>query len=253
VVGDKQNGPSTKNADINHNIPLVNISHVSLSVPNHNSVSLYTVRYSKDRFQHIQPLIHMVGLKGKSGLMTKVEGLFDDGALVNSICNSMFATLRDQLGELIPSNKTLLMADGAQILSHGQWVGDVILGGRTAHANFEIFPSGGGWSLLFRKPLLQQFKAVHNYDNDTLMIPFYGDWNTLVNECGRTPMAGLNLLGKSNDILRGDDEHPLRQVSSSDKIISERVDKQEPMEPIVLIPEYKDIHNLSHLSKPIVG
>jgi hypothetical protein len=68
------------------------------------------------------------------------------------------------------------MADGAHVASHGCWAGDVMLGGRTARAHFEIFPSGGGWSLLFGKPLLQQFEAIHDYSNDTLMIPMTIKW-----------------------------------------------------------------------------
>jgi hypothetical protein len=71
----------------------------------------------------------MVKLKGKCGIVAAVEGLFDDGALVNSICNSTFASLRGRLGDPIPSTKTLLMADGAHVPSHGCCIGDVRLGG----------------------------------------------------------------------------------------------------------------------------
>jgi hypothetical protein len=178
-----QDGPTTTNTDVIP-LPLVDISHVSSSELNDNQVSAYTVGYSNNR---PLPFIHTVELKGKKGITAAVEGLFDDGALVNSICNLTFASLCGRLGNPTPSTKTLLMADGARVSSHGRWFGDVSLGGRTARAGFEIFPSGGGWSLLFGKPLLQQFQAVHDYGNDTLMIPLNGGWNTLTNEASKPP------------------------------------------------------------------
>jgi hypothetical protein len=53
--------------------------------------------------------------------------------------------------------------------------------------SFNVFPSGSGWSLLLGKPLLKQFKVVHNYDDDTLMISKDSVWTTLVNKLGRAP------------------------------------------------------------------
>jgi hypothetical protein len=147
--------------------------------------------------------------------------------MVNSICNLAFASLRGRLGDLTLSENTLLMADGACVSSHGRWFGDVSLDGRTVRAGFEIFPSGGGWSLLFGKPLLQQFRAVHDYSNDTLMIPLNGSWSTLVNEANKPPGRKLNISIESENILRGDDKPPLRQVLHPDMTTSESVDKQE--------------------------
>ena len=93
--------------------------------------------------------------------------------------------------------------------SHGRWIGDVMLGGKTACASFEIFPSGGGWSLLFGKPLLEQFKAVHNYGDDTLLILLNGEWRTLTNKHGKTATeVELNPKGDSGNITWGDDEPP---------------------------------------------
>ena len=62
------------------------------------------------------------------------------------------------------------MADGARVVSEGCWIGSVTLGGRTVEAGFEVFPSGGGWSLLVGKSLLHQFGAVHDYRDDTISI-----------------------------------------------------------------------------------
>jgi hypothetical protein len=142
---------------------------------------MYTMGHNKEAPSSVRPFIHTVELKGRRGITAAVKGLFDEGALVNSICNRTFTSLQGRLGDPTPSTKTLLMADGARISSHGCWSGDVSLGGQTAHAGFEIFPSGGGWSLLVRKPLLQQFKAIHDYSDDTLMIPLMevgAPWST---------------------------------------------------------------------------
>jgi hypothetical protein len=50
-----------------------------------------------------QLFVHEVELKGEKGSKAKVEGLFDDSAMVNLICKTTFATLRSMLGTLTPS------------------------------------------------------------------------------------------------------------------------------------------------------
>lgn len=79
--------------------------------------------------------------------------------------------MKDSLGKLLPSSCTLQMASGTCIPSLGRWIGDVHLGTQNVTSMFEVFPSGGGWSLLFGKPLLKQFKAIHDYGNDTIYLP----------------------------------------------------------------------------------
>ena len=38
-------------------------------------------------------------------------------------------------------------------------------------ATFKVFKSNGAWAMLFGKPLLKIFNAVHNYKEDTIQIP----------------------------------------------------------------------------------
>ena len=118
------------------------------------------------------------------------------------------------------------MADGRQIPSDGSWHGDVNLEGKTVKLCFEIFHSGGGWSLLFGKPLLEQFGAVHDYGNDTLMIPANGKWTTLLNEC-ENPVTPRNPTKEYNNSLKGDVESPSRQVPMPNPVRTEQVDKQD--------------------------
>jgi len=151
-----------------------------------------------------------VELKGVKGTPTNVDGLFDEGALVNSICNQKFPSLQRTLGVLTPSSKILRMADGRRVFSDGRWCGNVTLGGRTVKSCFEVFPSGGGWSLLFGKPLLKQFEAIHDYGNDTLKIPSNGTWTTLLNECEEIPTT-RNV--EDGDIDMHPSENPANTVS----------------------------------------
>ena len=94
AVGDVQEGPLTINTDTYRSIPFVDSSHVSSPVSNNSCVNLYNVRYNKGQFRHVRPFVHMVELKGKPGIIAAVKGLFDEGALVNAMCNLTFASLR---------------------------------------------------------------------------------------------------------------------------------------------------------------
>jgi hypothetical protein len=169
--------------------------------------------------------VHSVDLEGEKGITSRVEGLFNDGTLVNSICSNTFASLHDKLGPLVPSSKILKMVDGTHVFSDGHWCGNVSLGEHIVKACFEVFGSRGGQSLLFGKPLLKQFKAVHDYGNDTLMIPLNGSWTMLLNECEGIPVRGVS-QSNNDDVLRGDAEPPSRQVSLSYPVNLEQVDKQ---------------------------
>ena len=112
--------------------------------------------------------------------------------------------------------------------SQGCWLGDISLRGHTVKGSFEVFPSGGGWSLLFGKPLLKAFKAVHDYKDNTLKIPLNRGWSTIINVC-----TDANFVGESVNILQGDDSSPSRQVAASIINNIECVDKQTQLESFV--------------------
>jgi hypothetical protein len=76
-------------------------THVSSNVSINPCIDMYTI--GKDESEAItKPFIHPVGLKGKKGITSKIEGLFDDGTLVNSICSKKFALLWHILGAPTP-------------------------------------------------------------------------------------------------------------------------------------------------------
>ena len=181
-------------------------------------IDLYTVGEKDGNTATTRPFIHQVELQGTKGGLVYLKGLFDNGAMVNAICSSIFGKLSHVLGHLQPSTKTLRMADGNHVKSHGRWVGNVGLGGHTVRAAFEIFPSGKGWSLLVGKPLLQEFEAVQDYKQDTLHIPHNGSWTTLPNECGK--------IDTSAEHPGGAETPPSRQVQQTPLTSKESINKQ---------------------------
>jgi hypothetical protein len=223
ATGDAQEGPSVGTTDN----AVVHSSNVTSESSNHHCVDIYTMEEENLETRTL-PFIHPVELKGEKGIPSSVDGLFDGGAMINSICNTVFPVLQSTLGALTPSMKTLRMADGTRVPSQGCWSGDVSLGGRTVKGSFEVFPSGSGWSLLFGKPLLEKFKAVHDYETDTLKIPLNGKWSTLINVCAEPGFAR-----ESANILKGEDNSPSRQVLSSIINNLERVDKQTQLDLLV--------------------
>ncbi|KAJ6557757.1 hypothetical protein B0H19DRAFT_857309, partial [Mycena capillaripes] len=106
-----------------------------------------------------------------TGELVKIRALVDDGAMVNAMCMRMYEAVKHRLGELQRSGRTLRMANGTLIPSRGYWVGYIRFGGARVHTAFEVFPSGGSWSFLFGKPMLEQLGALHDYAADTIAVP----------------------------------------------------------------------------------
>jgi hypothetical protein len=94
AAGDMQGGPPS----IADNA-VANVSHVSSQVRNDNLIDAYSVQESESDTATC-PFIHPVELKGEKGISTKVPGLFDNGAMISSICKTVFLSLKKTLGEL---------------------------------------------------------------------------------------------------------------------------------------------------------
>jgi hypothetical protein len=62
------------------------------------------------------------------------------------------------------------MANGNIVSADAKWSGTIEINGIRAKGDFEVFNSGGGWAFLFGKPLLQSFKAEHDYKSDSITI-----------------------------------------------------------------------------------
>ena len=97
-----QEGPSISTMDN----AVVQTSNVTSEIPNHHCIDTYTMK-EEDLEVKTQPFVHPVKLRGEKGVSTSVDRLFDEGALVNSICKTVYPTLQNVLGALTPSLKTL--------------------------------------------------------------------------------------------------------------------------------------------------
>ncbi|KAJ7106684.1 hypothetical protein C8R44DRAFT_638333, partial [Mycena epipterygia] len=139
--------------------------------PESQIVDLYTVGIERGPKRASVPFICGIELEGPKGELVRVRALEDGGAMVSAMCTALYERERHRIGELQHSGKTLRMANGDLVPSMGLWEGYIRFGGKRVCACFEVFPSGGSWSFLFGKPLLEGFGAVHDYAVDLITVP----------------------------------------------------------------------------------
>ena len=182
------------------------------------------------------PFIHWLLLHGPRGEIIRVKALFDGGAMVGAMCTSFFNKVQHRLlGQTKASKRRLRVANGVIVPSQAVWSGVMELGGLRAEGEFEVFDSGGGWEFLFGKPLLHRFKALHDFDADTVTIRLANKSITLCNSVGKhAPTApigiSLTLDVKQRENSVGGSlgaKPPLRQVSHTD-ILDSKVQNDKP-------------------------
>ncbi|KAG2749751.1 hypothetical protein P692DRAFT_20693721, partial [Suillus brevipes Sb2] len=127
------------------------------------------------------PFLHYTSFLGSQGEIVRVKALFDEGAMTSVMCATVFNNVKHRLGNWSPSSKRLRMANGTVVQSEAVWKGEVSIGGVRAQGEFEVLHSGGGWKFLFGKPLLQAFKAIHDYEVDKVQVTGIGGTTTLRN------------------------------------------------------------------------
>ena len=140
---------------------------------NNNISDLYSVgsQRKKEPGETSIPFVHGVELSGPKGEVVRFRSVFDDGALANAIDERMYLASKNRLSALQPSSRILKMADGRLVPSLGVWKGQVTVKGVSQLGVFQVLNSNGAWALLFGKPLLEAFKAVHDYSKDTINLP----------------------------------------------------------------------------------
>ncbi|KAK6969506.1 hypothetical protein R3P38DRAFT_2586870, partial [Favolaschia claudopus] len=150
--------------------------------PSIDVFDLYGVGAKAREVGNSVPFIQHVELGGPRGEIVRMRSVIDDGAMVSAIDADVYEKIKHRLAPLRSSARILRMADGRLTPSVGMWSGDVTLGGRTRRGCFEVFNSGGAWALLFGKPLLEKFDAVHEYSPDVLHLRDPSGWVSLQNQ-----------------------------------------------------------------------
>jgi hypothetical protein len=169
---------------------------------NSNIFDLYEVGDLKGEEESL-PFVHGVEIAGPKGEVVRFRSVFDDGASVNTIDETLYHTLKNRLIALAPSGKILRMADGRRVPSAGVWRGKVTVKGVSREGTFEVFKSNGAWAMLFGKPLLKIFNAVHDYTEDTIRIlrKKGTEWVVLANQFSNPQgIAGKLLANLTVDI-----------------------------------------------------
>jgi hypothetical protein len=131
-----------------------------------NFCDVYSVGEKGDAIS-FERVINLIGINGE---LVAIKATFDDGAMVNVIDMAAFEGVKNQLSEPQPSQKVMRMANGVLIPSNGSWLGVVAIGDVWTKGTFEIFASGGAWNVLFGKPMLQAFNAVHEYTTNSITL-----------------------------------------------------------------------------------
>ncbi|KAL0062239.1 hypothetical protein AAF712_010869 [Marasmius tenuissimus] len=108
--------------------------------------------------------------------------MVDDGAMVVGLSKEVYERVKDEIGGWGESKRWMRMADGALVPGITNWRGVVRVKGLEVEAALKVFNSGGHWDFLFGKPLLETFKAVHDYRKDTLMVKKGKEMRKVFNE-----------------------------------------------------------------------
>lgn len=151
-------------------------------IPHRNIVNLYSMQSDNDQ-KRTTPFQHTIELHGLQGEIVRKKSTFDDGAMVSAVDLKSFQQVKHHLKPLVRSNCILRMVDGQLVPSAGVWNGEVSVGNVSHNGTFKVFDSNGAWLVLFGKPLLKKFKAVHDYNSDIVRIPnSSGNWIELQNQ-----------------------------------------------------------------------
>ncbi|KAG2058756.1 hypothetical protein BDR06DRAFT_836973, partial [Suillus hirtellus] len=127
------------------------------------------------------PFLQHISFTGLQGEIIQIKALFDEGAMISAMCLSIFNKIKHRLGSWMMSTQHLRMANGTIVPSQAIWTGNIMIGGIQVQGEFEVFDGGGEWKFLFGKPILQVFKAIHNYRMDQVQISGIGGTKMLYN------------------------------------------------------------------------
>lgn len=148
---------------------------------------LYAVGVEDAEEKESVPFVHTVSLQGPKGERVRVKAIVDNGAMCGALDSDVYNSVSTRLSTLLPSTRVLRVANGTLVPSQGIWRGTIDFAGIRRLGQFEVFPSGGAWAMLFGKPLLESFKMAHDYSCDEITAPMLnGTIIKVPNQYGRT-------------------------------------------------------------------
>ncbi|KAJ7444330.1 hypothetical protein FB451DRAFT_1434515 [Mycena latifolia] len=109
-------------------------------------------------------------------------GLLDTGAQIGAMDKTFYLSKGRRLGKITASPRWLKMADGNPVVPYRRWEGELELEGVCVSGVFDIFDSGGGWTVLVGKPLQAALGVVHDVKTDVVTICAGGKSATLTNQ-----------------------------------------------------------------------
>ncbi|VDC01729.1 unnamed protein product [Peniophora sp. CBMAI 1063] len=118
----------------------------------------------------ILPFVQDIALLSSTGEISRVRGLFDDGARISILATSVFEKIKHRLNNWTVSNRALRVANSTVVPSQAHWQGTIKIGGVRTTGEFEVLDSQGSWSFLVGKPLLSAFDAIHTYGPDIVQL-----------------------------------------------------------------------------------
>lgn len=119
---------------------------------------------------------------GKGDSEIKANGTWDDGCMIAAMSKAKYDNVKDQMNGWEKATCQLRMANGEIVLSLAHWEGDIIIGGAREKATLEVFDSQSNWEVLVGKPIMEKFKLVHDYADDTVKVPTDGPPIILTNQ-----------------------------------------------------------------------
>jgi transposase InsO family protein len=169
----------------------------------------------------VLPFKTTIKILGKNDEMIPVMALVDDGAMVAAMDSTYFRRIAHQLNNLKMSTKRLRMANGTIVRSITKWSGKISVNGIETEAEFEVFDSGGSWDFLFGKPLLNAFKAIHDYEKEVIEVRNTSQSTTISNECASAPLADtfsdVNITEDTNELFYDAEDFPCEDADSDDE------------------------------------
>ncbi|KAL0069609.1 hypothetical protein AAF712_003267 [Marasmius tenuissimus] len=90
--------------------------------------------------------------------------------MIVGLNKEVYEKVKNEVGGWGKSKKWMRMADGALVPGIASWQGVMKVKDLEVETALEVFDSGEQWDLLFGKPLLERFEAVHDYGKDMLVV-----------------------------------------------------------------------------------